>query len=78
MNNKFDGPTGELLKSCHTALELCDKTQQLQRQELTIQGELIAKQSERITYLERNQPNKGFWFVLGAILTGLIVFLVKW
>lgn len=67
----------EGLSKCDKALRLCDRSLK-QKQEIIDNLELtVNKQNENIKELQSSETNKPFWFILGAVLTGLLVFLVK-
>lgn len=72
-----ESPSDLLLRQCDLALEGCNKANEDKANLIKKQNELLNSQSERISDLEKTQPSKTLWFILGAVFTGLVTFLVK-
>ncbi len=55
----------------------CRKTVEAQQKAIETQQELLTENEKRIRELEKKETSKSFWFILGSIFTGIVIFLVK-
>lgn len=67
----------ELYTACDDAHEKCQLVIKEKEKKIQAQEKLLGENEKRIKSLESGQTNKTLWFVLGSVVTGLLVFLIK-
>lgn len=71
----------ELIEACDIALTKCDKALKDKNKVIQAQKEQIKQSQDRVAELEGRGSDilssKQLWFILGALFTGLVGFLVR-